>query len=134
MNHVMSFQESMGTELQKRMQEIRGKRIHRVAEFHNEAERLISWREHVKSAPIAALVGTTVLGFIAVRSVTRSGSPSPLVQKTEYIADVKPSVVAQQPSSYLVSNALHLLTNVALTAGKMYLMQQLNAHSKSLKP
>ncbi|MCY2976394.1 MAG: hypothetical protein NTW52_17190 [Planctomycetota bacterium] len=129
----MTIQESMGTELQKRMQDIRSKRTHRIAEFHHEAERLVSWREYVKSAPIAALIATTVIGFIATRLILRSPASSQTPQNSHPIVDNKPAEVVRQPTGYFSNNALHLLTNVALTAGKMYLMRQLNAHSKSLK-
>jgi hypothetical protein len=50
---------------------IRAKRIDRVAEIQNEAGRMTNWREHVKSAPMAALAGSAVLGFFAIRFASR---------------------------------------------------------------
>jgi hypothetical protein len=129
----MSLQENEGMELQRRMKDIRSKRIHRVTELHHEAERLVSWREYVRFAPISALIGTTALGFIAARTIARSELSSDKSPKPVSIVGIKPSADAPQQKGYIVSNALHMLTNVALTAGKMYLLRQLNAHSKSLK-
>lgn len=129
----MTIPETTAGELQKRMQDIRGKRTDRIAEFHNEAERMVSWREHVKSAPIAALIATGVLGFIVMRLISRQSVSNCPPQEPQPTASFKPSEVVQRSTGFFNSNALHLLTNVALTAGKMYLMRQLDAHSKSLK-
>ena len=124
-----------GSELQDRMKCIRAKRIDRVAELQNEAGRMTNWREHVKSAPITALAGSAVLGFFAVRFASRLPAATAVARQFD---DAQAIHGVREPPFFnpasILNSALRILSGIALTAGKNYLTQQLNAHSKDPKP
>jgi hypothetical protein len=124
-----------GSELQDRMKSIRAKRVARVAELQSEAGRMTNWREHVKSAPMTALAGSAVLGFIAVRFASRMPAPTAVVRQP---VESQPINMVREPPLFnpasMMSGAIRILSGIAITAGKNYLTQQLNAHSKDSKP
>jgi hypothetical protein len=122
-----------GLDLQERMKNVRAKRIHRVAELQNEAGRLTDWREYVRSAPITALASSTLLGFIAVQTVTRAAAPASIRRQPELKSSSAPLESGFSTSGYLMSSAIRALTSIALTAGKSYLTQQMNSLSNSSK-
>lgn len=125
----MDFNDS-GSELQERMRDIRAKRIHRVAELQNEAGRLVDWREHVKSAPLTALAGSALLGFVAVKSATRSSVAASTQQPQFNPSLVKATKEATLfPPGYFTNSAIRVLTSVLLTAGKAYISKQWNSKS-----
>lgn len=127
-----SMPQSRSLELQVRMQSVRAKRIDRVAEFQNEAERLTDWREHVKSAPLASLAGSAILGFFAVQSATRH--PSAIVPlKRESLSSTPPQVTSIFPSGYFTNSLFRAFTGIVLSAGKTYLTKQLNSQSTNSK-
>jgi hypothetical protein len=124
-----------GSELQDRMKSIRAKRTARVAELQSEAGRMTNWREHVKSAPMTALAGSAVLGFIAVRFASRMPTPTAVVRQPVESQSI--NMVREPPlmnPASMMSGAIRILSGIAITAGKNYLTQQLNAHSKDPKP
>jgi hypothetical protein len=124
-----------GSELQDRMKCIRAKRIDRVAEIQNEAGRMTNWREHVKSAPMAALAGSAVLGFFAVRFASRLPTATAVTKQPD---DMQAMNMVREPPLFhrtsIMSGAVRILCGIALAAGKNYLTQQLSAHSKDPKP
>jgi hypothetical protein len=124
-----------GLELQDRMKCIRAKRIDRVAELQNEAGRMTNWREHVRSVPMTALAGSAVLGFFAVRFATRLPIATTVALQPSSIQAI--NTVREPPLFHpasIISGAIRILSGIAITAGKNYLTQQLNAHSRDSKP
>jgi hypothetical protein len=127
---LFADQTTVGSDVVQRMSIIRSKRVRRVAELHNEAERMTDWREHVKSAPIVAIASSALIGFIASRSVSRmltSASPQQPLATPLPIRFSEPKAASTR---LLMSGTLRYLTDIALTAGKVYLLQQINSRSK----
>ncbi len=129
---IMLMPQPKSLELQMRMQSVRAKRIDRVAEFQNEAERLTDWREHVKSAPLASLAGSTILGFFAIQSVRcHTSATAPL--KPESLSPQQHQVTSVFPSGYFTNSLFRVVTSIVLSAGKSYLTKQLNSQSANSK-
>jgi hypothetical protein len=114
--------ENQGPDLQERMANIRAKRIHRVAELQNEAERLTDWREHVKSAPMVALAGSALLGFLTMNAVKQPASkPSKAFDSSVRQAGATDVF----PPNYFKSSVIRIVSRIALTLGKNFLAQQI---------
>lgn len=120
-------------DLQERMQRVRAKRAYRVAEFRMEAERVTDWREHVKSAPIPSLVGSVLLGFVAIQSVKRLTS-LPATRKVESPMANPFQATSPSSSGYVMNHLIRVLTGVLVSAGKNYLAKQWEAHTNKARP
>ncbi len=53
------------------MEQVRVKRVERVAELSHEAQRLTDWREHVRAAPLAAVTVSVLTGFVGVSKLLK---------------------------------------------------------------
>jgi hypothetical protein len=111
--------ETTAGELQARMAAIRANRIKRIAELQIEANRLTDWREHVRSAPLVSVVGSAIVGFLAVKSF--SSSSAKLTAKVD--TGVERATTPTRPT--MVQTLIGLGCNLAMTAGKQYFMQQI---------
>ncbi len=118
--------EDIGTDLQERMATIRAKRIHLVAELQTEAGRLTDWREHVKSAPLAALAGSAILGFVTVKSL--SGTPKttvPVYKSSSYQPE-------RQARPSLFGGVAKMAMAFAFTMGKSYVTRQFHTFANKV--
>ncbi|MEZ6137600.1 MAG: hypothetical protein R3C53_22155 [Pirellulaceae bacterium] len=57
------------------MHRIRNLTESHVAEMHHQAERLVDWREHVRSKPLVAVGVAAIVGFYLVNKVTGTEKP-----------------------------------------------------------
>jgi hypothetical protein len=114
--------DSTASELQARMAAIRANRIKRIAELQIEAHRLTDWREHVRSAPLVSVIGSAIVGFLAVKSL--SSSSTKLTAKVDAgVERATTATTATRPT--MVQTLIGLGCNLAMTAGKQYFMQQI---------
>jgi hypothetical protein len=119
--------EDLGGALQARMAVIRGKQQRRIAEVQTESERMIDWREHVKSAPLTALSISAIVGFLLMQS-RQSTKVQPVVFSNHTSPET--AVRSERRGHPLLGMALSLASNFALTAGKRFVIQQLQSFIK----
>lgn len=112
--------------LQSQMQKIRDKRAERVGDLQMEAQRLVDWKEYVRSAPVASLVGSVAAGFLVVSAFKQTASqPLPpmnqLAPPTNHLPS-QASVVSRSNFQWAVSMLLPIVTSAA----KKHLMKSLS--------
>lgn len=56
------------------MEQVRVKRVERMAELSHEAQRLTDWREHVRAAPLAAITASVLTGMVCVSKLRPRGT------------------------------------------------------------
>lgn len=107
--------------LLSRMQSVRACGYNHATELHDEAKRLVDWKEYVRSQPLISIAAASVIGFSVVRSTlgTNSQSNPPLPSSTTALENSKSS---QSSQSSWKSGAFALVASVATTAAKYYLM------------
>ncbi len=105
-------------ELLSRMQSVRACGYNHATELHDEAKRLVDWKEYVRSQPLISIAAASLIGFSVVRSTlgTNSQSNPPLPSSTTALENSKSS------QSSWKSGAFALVASVATTAAKYYLM------------
>ncbi len=105
--------------LQSLMQEVRDKRAERMCDLQMEAHRLIDWKEYVRSAPIASLVGSVAAGFLVVSAFKQSSSQSLTSSGNQLQSE--PRLVSGSNFQW----ALSMMMPIAMSAAKKFLMQSL---------
>ena len=111
-------------ELLARMQSVRACGNYHAEELHVEAKRLVDWKEYVRSQPLISIAVASLVGFSIVRSTlgTNSQSNHPLPCSTTDLEDFKPGQPRQSSQSSWKSGAIALVSSVATTAAKYYLV------------
>ncbi len=109
-------------ELLARMQSVRASGRYHAGELHGEANRLVDWKEYVRSKPLMSIAVASLVGFSVVRSTLGTNSPRshPLPDKTAVFENAKSS------QSSWKSGAIALVANVASTAIKHYVASLLH--------
>ncbi len=103
-------------ELLARMQSVRASGHYHAGELHGEANRLVDWKEYVRSKPLMSIAVASLVGFSVVRSTLGTNSPAniPLPGRTTDFGNTKPNQASWK------SGAIALVANVASTAIKHY--------------
>lgn len=106
--------------LQNLMQKIRDRRSKRVGELQLEAQRLVDWKEYVRSAPVASVLGSVAAGFLAVNAFkqTLSKQQAPVLNPGQ-----TPPVAV---TGYNFQWAVSMLSPIVMNAARKYLMQTLS--------
>lgn len=103
-------------ELLARMQSVRASGHYHAGELHGEANRLVDWKEYVRSKPLMSIAVASLVGFSIVRSTlgTNSSANVPPPGRPAVFENAKSS------QSSWKSGAIALVANVASTAIKHY--------------
>ena len=103
-------------ELLARMQSVRASGHYHAGELHGEANRLVDWKEYVRSKPLMSIAVASLVGFSIVRSTlgTNSSANNPPPGSPAVFENAKSS------QSSWKSGAIALVANVASTAIKHY--------------
>lgn len=105
--------------IQNSMRSIRNRRHKRIGELKIEAQRLVDWREYVKTAPVVSVLSSVVAGFMVINAFKRTHSPK--LQGPE-APSATPLKVAEGPKlNWLIAMAMPIVTQAA----KKYVMQGL---------
>ncbi len=106
--------------IQNSMRSIRNRRHKRIGELKIEAQRLVDWREYVKTAPVVSVVSSVVAGFMVINAFKRTHSPK--LQGTEAPSATPLNVAEGTKLNWLIAMAMPIVTQAA----KKYVMQGLN--------
>lgn len=114
------------------MDRIRSKRIGRTIELQNEVERLADWREHVRSAPVAAFIGSIVIGAMGVRSVvttmekTRLASANSVAPTFQVAANAtRQASAGKKPGARVIDTIVSVLLPIAARAVQQQVVKAL---------
>lgn len=100
-----------------RMNAIRNVSERHVAALHREAQRLVDWREHVRSAPIIAVTAASVVGYLAVSSVV-GNKPSRTTVNTAAQSDG--DALSQTAKTSIGAGVMAFVGSLASLAVKQY--------------
>ncbi len=103
-----------------RMNSIRNLSEFHVAELHDEAQRLVDWREHVRAQPLLAVGAATVAGFVLAQRSTSFAKPP----RATSSADTAPSATTAAAGAAMGLTAL--LGSVAASAVRAYATKIVN--------
>ncbi len=111
--------------IQNLMKAVRDKRSERVFELQTEAHRLVDWKEYVRTAPIASLIGSAAAGFLVVNGLQRSPPAARAlpVQSPSTQSNAATNAATKARLPWLVSLAMPIVTNAA----KKYIAQSLSS-------
>ena len=113
--------ESDVNELLARMQMVRASGYNHAGELHGEAMRLVDWKEYVRSKPLMSIAIASLVGFSIVRITFGSKAQTmPEPQSRNTVPEKSRSSESSQSS--WKNGAITLVTSVASTAAKNYLM------------
>ncbi len=113
-----------GDELIARMNSIRNVSEFHVAELHEEAQRLVDWREHVRAQPLIAVGLATAAGFMVTHRVVDRGHPVPIKSTGVQSAEGPPAKASTVAAMSLGLTAL--VGSIATSAVRTYATKLVN--------
>ncbi len=122
---IMSNEVANSQSIVLRMQDVREEGSVCAENMQYEAKRLVDWREHVKARPLLAVSFCSVVGFVLVRTISRSIRPVTAVphrqdQRAQMSAPVQEPLQAHwtaplaQTTKELVATAAKNLLSAAI--------------------
>ncbi len=118
--------------IRRNMEAIRLKRSERVLDLHLEVNRLVDWKEYVRVAPMASLIGSVAAGFIVANSLSRTTAavePPIPVGMQAITRETKATTI-----QWLGALLLPIATNAAKNFISQTLSQAVQGYSNELKP
>lgn len=113
-----------GNELIARMNSIRNVSEFHVAELHEEAQRLVDWREHVRAQPLITVGLATAAGFMVTHRVVDRGASSSHQTHRVRSAEGPPAKVSAVATMGLGLTAL--IGSIATSAVRTYATKLVN--------
>lgn len=118
-----------GDDLVGMMNQIRNDSEQDVVRLHQQARRMVNWREYVRSRPVVAVGVTMVAGYVLLhrssrkRSKRSRHSDQPRVVEQPQVVDSKAKVARTS----IASGAMALLGSLASQGIKYYALKQLRS-------